>query len=693
MNQVLIFSGTTEGRQLAELLAENGMSCMVCVATEYGLQVMEKRKNLSLHQGRLEQLQMEQLMAQEEFAAVVDATHPFAAEVSLHIKSSASKLRLPYLRLKRKTDCGFYLDATEDTAVCYFESNEACAGELVRQQGNILLTTGSKKLSVYCREEGLKKRLYVRVLPGMESIEQCKKWDISGKQILALQGPFSEQLNRALIKEYQIKYLVTKESGAAGGFLEKVSAAKKEGVTLCVIGSPDQTEGTSFSGVCKELEMLTGRKISKKAGQLEISLLGTGMGNKAGMTWEAEKKIETADYLFGAGRLLKDYAAYKEVFPYYLAKDILPYLDQLLQRTEESRIIKIGILFSGDSGFYSGCESLYRELLIWKEQKEADILIRIYPGISSVSCLAASFGVSWQDAAIRSIHGKSNEEEWKACLLETVRYRKKTFLLLSGVEDLKKVGRLLQSENLSGIKILAGYEMTCSGERLLELRPGDCENLWEEGLYTCLLVNDAAQKRPLTCGRRDTDFIRGKVPMTKEEVREVVLCKLRLYEGAVVYDIGSGTGSVAVEIAERSASVQVYAIERKEEAAALIMENCRRFWLSNVRVIQEEAPEGLLTLPKPTHAFIGGSGGRLKEILQVLYEKNPRIRIVLTAVSLETISELTGLKKSLPVAEAEMVQMQVNRVRQAGSSHLARAENPVFIYSLIFKENDGSTDK
>ena len=172
--------------------------------------------------------------------------------------------------------------------------------------------------------------------------------------------------------------------------------------------------------------------------------------------------------------------------------------------------------------------------------------------------------------------------------------------------------------------------------------------------------------------------------MTKEEVREVSICKLKLCQDAVVYDIGSGTGSIAMEIAGLSPDIQVYAIEQKKEAVSLIWQNMEKFQLENVTVIEAKAPGGLQNLPKATHAFIGGSGGNLKEILQALYEINPNMRVVINAISMETICELKEIQTLYPIENEEIVQMQLSRAKEAGKYHLMQAENPVWICSFDF---------
>ena len=169
-------------------------------------------------------------------------------------------------------------------------------------------------------------------------------------------------------------------------------------------------------------------------------------------------------------------------------------------------------------------------------------------------------------------------------------------------------------------------------------------------------------------------------------MREVSICKLYLHEGAVVYDVGSGTGSIAMEMAAVDPSVYVYAIERKPEAVALIEKNRQQLGLQNIEIVEAEAPDGMEELPAPTHAFIGGSGGNLKEILSLLYRKNSTMRVVINAISMETICEMREVLEQFPIGHEEIVQMQVSRSAEVGSYHLMRAENPVWICAFNFRE-------
>lgn len=192
----------------------------------------------------------------------------------------------------------------------------------------------------------------------------------------------------------------------------------------------------------------------------------------------------------------------------------------------------------------------------------------------------------------------------------------------------------------------------------------------------------------LTPGIPDGDFIRGKVPMTKEEIRTVSISKLRLEKGSVLFDIGCGTGSISVESGRLSKDISVFAFDCNEEAVSLTKKNAAKFNCSNIKVIHALVPDEFAGLPAPTHAFIGGSGGALKDILRSLYKKNPSMRVVINAVSLETICQAHEMVKEIPVRNLEIVQLGVNKMEMIGKHTMLKAGNSVIIFSFDF-EPDG----
>lgn len=701
MKKVLVFAGTTEGRELAELLADSNIKCSVCVATDYALELMND-KRLDVHCGRLTEEEMEVLMRDGKFDVVVDATHPYAQIVSQNVRQAADKESISLIRLRRSTE-------SAEEGFVSFKTHEECSAWLSFQTGNILLTTGSKDLGSYAKNETIKNHLFVRVLPGEESIRLCTANGITGRQIIAMQGPFSAQMNECILREYSIDWMVTKISGHAGGFEEKVEAAKKAGVGVCAILPPSENVcQTEISGderkssmyICenvydtaKKLELLLKEDILSKRSR-KIILSGIGMGNTDGMTREAYHAFEEAEVIFGAERMLENLPGKGIKVPYYRANDIISYL------IEHPQYTKVAAAFSGDSGFYSGAQSMKKAL---EEANEKGILkseTTILPGISSVSALAARLGVSWNDAVLASIHGRRTN------VVNLVRKNTKVFLLLSGKNDFEMLVNKFREAGINHVKISAGYRLSYPDEKLFTFYLDEFETkLFDlpEGVYTCLIENEDCEEQILTPGIDDEIFSRTKVPMTKNEVRVLSISRLELTKNAVVYDVGSGTGSVSIECARLSPDIFVFAIEQKEEAANLTKENAVRLVLSDqILVINKKAPEGFEELPTPTHVFIGGSSGALSDILSAIQKKlivkentkgktdkaSKGVRVVINAVSLETIAQITKLIQTYPVKHVQLTQIQASRAHKLGSYNLMQAQNPVLIASFNLLPGD-----
>ena len=242
--RVVIFSGTTEGRELSVETAALGMETMVCVATEYGKEVQNHESGIQVHSGRLDVEGMTQVLAGADLC--VDATHPYAREASRNIREAAKEAGVPCHRLLRRE--------SQLPPGCILVDSAADAARFLQGvEGNILLTTGAKELASFA-PVGVH-RLYPRVLPAVESLEACEALGISRSNVIAMQGPFTQELNVALIRQFSIGWLVTKDGGAAGGFAEKVRAAQETGARLVVIRRPKE-DGESFETIlqlCKEM--------------------------------------------------------------------------------------------------------------------------------------------------------------------------------------------------------------------------------------------------------------------------------------------------------------------------------------------------------------------------------------------------------------------------------------------------------
>ena len=220
MYRLCVFAGTTEGRELVELLAGQPVAVTACVATEYGETLLTPRENLTVSNKRLTEAEMEALFRQENFDLAVDATHPYASEVTENIAAACQTAGVEYLRLLRGTD------AAPEDAVCVPDIESAVA-YLAETEGNILLTTGSKELAKYTALPDFARRVYARVLPMEASLAACRDAGLGPDRIIAMQGPFSREMNAAMLKAASARYMVTKDTGGAGGFSQKIAAARE----------------------------------------------------------------------------------------------------------------------------------------------------------------------------------------------------------------------------------------------------------------------------------------------------------------------------------------------------------------------------------------------------------------------------------------------------------------------------------
>ena len=200
---------------------------------------------------------------------------------------------------------------------------------------------------------------------------------------------------------------------------------------------------------------------------------------------------------------------------------------------------------------------------------------------------------------------------------------------------------------------------------------------------TALIVNEENKKRPLINVLNDEEFIRDKVPMTKECVRHESIIRLSLSEGDVVYDIGGGTGSVAIEAAAIHPSLKIYSFEKNDMAYELMLKNIEKHHAMNVIAIKGEAPQSLKDIEAPDCVFIGGSSHMLSPIIDEIKKKKRGVRYVINAVSLETIDEVRGMLKEHDASDIDMIQLTCSNVREIGEYHMLQAQNPVMIFSFV----------
>lgn len=493
---------------------------------------------------------------------------------------------------------------------------------------------------------------------------------------------------------------------------------------------------------------------------MRVTLIGMGCGSEKMQTVEALEALGQAEVLIGSERLLdgvrrqgaarSDADDHDKTFcsegmrgeeacnaarpgeafcgpvSFYEAVSAEAVYEAICQEAGRN----ICVLYSGDTGFYSGVRKLLPLL------EKGGIEVRVIPGISSLQLFSARIGSPWQDWNLVSAHGTDCNA------VNAVMQGKPAFFLTGGKEGPADLCKQLVRAGLGMLTVTIGEALSYDAERIYRCSAGEAASMdfaplsvmlaeaapmrgsseafesdgsWREatgnGQATAGFGRTADENEPgqatvgvgqaadeneprvtmVGVGREagtrfacslptipDNAFVRGSVPMTKRDVRAVVLGRMRIRPGDVIWDVGAGTGSVSVEMALANRLGQVFAVECKEEACRLIETNRRRFGAWNLSMIAGKAPECLRQLPPPDAVFIGGSKGMMAEIVAMIHQKNENARICITAIALETlqasISALTACGWT-----ADVTQISVSHAEKAGSLHLMMANNPIFL--------------
>lgn len=389
----------------------------------------------------------------------------------------------------------------------------------------------------------------------------------------------------------------------------------------------------------------------------QIDLIGIGMDGRKTLTVEGRDAIAQAELLIGAKRMLAPFQMLGK--PWVCSYDP----KEIAETIQMSTAKRVAVLLSGDGGFYSGAKALLPLLEAYDT--------RCICGISTPVYLAGRLQMSWQDWHLVSLHGMN------ANVARCVASHEKTFFLLGGTVTLSALCSHLCVYGLGNVQVYAGADLSLETEQLFcgsaaSLREVSCSHL------CAVLVHNPAWEQCPPSGIQDERFVRGKVPMTKSEVRALCVARLQVNDTDCCWDMGCGTGSVSVELAIRCSRGSVHAVDWNAEAVALTEENSRRFACDNVQVYEGRAEEVANTLPAPDAVFIGGSGGGLAQILDAALQKNPRVRLLLTAVSLETLSQACALFRERQM-DTEITQLAVTRTKKVGSHTMLAAENPIYL--------------
>lgn len=398
-----------------------------------------------------------------------------------------------------------------------------------------------------------------------------------------------------------------------------------------------------------------------------VFIIGMGPGEDACLTKEAIKALEACPYVVGSARLLSLADSYRIAAP---EMHVLKDLQNCLQWIEEKqRLGDVCVLVSGDVHYYSLAGTIARSGYHWKT--------KLIPGISSYQALAARMGVTLEEAALCSVHGRNESEGYVSYQAYT---SPKAFFLCSNTFPPERIGKALCQYGLEQCMLTIGSFLYQEKESVVTVTAKKAATEQYPGFSVVCVENPDAKSITVQNYLKDSQFIRGKVPMTKEEVRILIMHKLEVQPWDCVWDLGAGTGSISIEMARHIPFGEVYSVEYKEAALALIHQNKERFGCKNLSVISGRIQEVLEKLPDPDRVFLGGSEGELETVVDYLAKLPNKVHFVMTAVTMETLSEAVRI---LSKREGfSYIQVQIGQSKAVGAYHTTQMNHPVWILEV-----------
>lgn len=402
----------------------------------------------------------------------------------------------------------------------------------------------------------------------------------------------------------------------------------------------------------------------------KVTIIGAGPGNPDLLSRAALDAIDIADVVIGAHRAL----AGIDVPPHVVRCELVKTADIVAALTDAASWQRAVVVMTGDVGLFSGARRLVEAL-----SSDAQVDVRVIPGISSASYLAARLARPWQDWRFASAHGVACD------IVAEAERAGELFLVTSGGEDPSRLSGELVQAGFGDACVTVAERLSYPDERITCATASEITGQTFDDLNVMLIdfAGGAASSRwpYASSGIPDELFIRGDVPMTKQEVRAVALAKLRLTATDTVWDVGAGTGSVSIEAALVARAGSVWAVERNAAGVRLIRENADAFGCGNVHAVPGVAPDALVKLPVPDAVFVGGSAGELPSIVEAALEKNSQVRLCVPCVTVETLTEACALLSGSRFKGFEACQVSAARAEAVGSHHLMKAQNPVFLVS------------
>lgn len=405
----------------------------------------------------------------------------------------------------------------------------------------------------------------------------------------------------------------------------------------------------------------------------KVTIIGVGPGNPDLLSRAALDAIGIADVVIGAHRALVGI----DVPPDVVRCELVKTADIVAALTDVASWQRAVVVMTGDVGLFSGARRLVEAL-----SGDAQVDVRVIPGISSASYLAARLGRPWQDWRFASAHGVACD------IVAEAERAGELFLVTSGGEDPSRISGELVQAGFGDARVTVAERLSYPDERITCATASEIAGQTFDDLNVMLIEFAGGAGSPAnsrwpyaSSGIPDELFIRGDVPMTKQEVRAVALAKLRLAATDTVWDVGAGTGSVSIEAALVARAGSVWAVERNATGVRLIRENADAFGCGNVHAVPGVAPEALAKLPVPDAVFVGGSAGELPSIVEAALEKNSQVRLCVPCVTVETLTEACALLSGSRFKGFEACQVSAARAEAVGSHHLMKAQNPVFLVS------------
>lgn len=402
----------------------------------------------------------------------------------------------------------------------------------------------------------------------------------------------------------------------------------------------------------------------------KVTIIGAGPGNPDLLSRAALDAIDIADVVIGAHRALVGI----DVPPDVVRCELVKTADIVAALTDAASWQRAVVVMTGDVGLFSGARRLVEAL-----SGDAQVDVRVIPGISSASYLAARLARPWQDWRFVSAHGVACD------IVAEAERAGELFLATSGGEDPSRLSGVLVQAGFGDARVTVAERLSYPDERITCATASEIAGQTFDDLNVMLIefAGGAASSRwpYASSGIPDELFIRGDVPMTKQEVRAVALAKLRLTATDTVWDVGAGTGSVSIEAALVARAGSVWAVERNAAGVRLIRENADAFGCGNVHAVPGAAPEALAKLPVPDAVFVGGSAGELPSIVEAALENNSQVRLCVPCVTVETLTEACALLSGSRFKGFEACQVSAARAEAVGSHHLMKAQNPVFLVS------------